>query len=149
MFTMHKIYGGEDVVLPPVYVDQINTWYTIENVKIQATMNEESLTLPNVQATVIFQSGGTDYTFPLAGATFLAVKTGTLKVRVSQSLAAGIHLYPFMAEQTLLTLAGMRLAGMARYASEDVLHFPLPAYVQVQVLGDVQPFTYTVPFVTN
>lgn len=149
MFTMHLTYNSETLILPPLYVDTINQWYTWENVKIQADSGEDALVLPTVQATVIFVSGGTEYTFPLAGATFLTAKTGTLKVLIYQSLAAGIHTYSFMNQQTWLNMAGHRLAGMARYASKDVLSFPLATYIQVQVLPNQQPFTFTVPMVTN
>ena len=114
-----------------------------------ASLEQESLDLANVQADGIFQINGVSFAFPLQGSAFLTPQTGTLKLRVSQSLDSGIYLYPFVTEIPRLNMAGQGLAGMGRYASKSVLSHALSTYVQVQVIGNAAPYAYTVPMVTN
>jgi len=124
MFSIKRLYNGKAITVPLLYVDELRTPYTFDNLQVQATAATDTLYLRGVEAVCQFAG----YLFPLSGANFLTVTTGTLTIEVTQELETGQHVFPFVT-----TVTNSPLSAFAPLLSAQPATIPLLTAVSIQV----------------
>jgi hypothetical protein len=102
MFHLYRVYNGEDISVPMLYVDDLQTVTSFANLKLYADHALDTLDILGVNH--ISNFGG--YGFPLDGADFLTAITGTLTIKILSDLAYGLHQFPCCSTSSVPPLLG-------------------------------------------
>jgi hypothetical protein len=90
-----------------------------DNVIIPALPQVATLFIVIPELTVIFETNGQVFTFPIYAEDFSTEKQGTLKITLQNSIPSGIHTYQFYAIQKLPAVYGFRGFGRGGFGAES------------------------------
>ena len=128
MFTLYRTYNSLTLPVAVLYVDELNTTYSFENITIEASDTDDELSLDGATNTATFAGDS----FPLAGSDYSTATTGTLEITVTQALDTGLHVLRFNSSNPLPALLGIGLLGLIGLGTRTQSTRTLPTLVQVQ-----------------
>lgn len=156
MFILEQTTYGITVPIAMIYVNDVQGEHAESDVTMTAEQSDDELDLVGMTGSMRFHDGTTEYTAPFQGSDFLSGKTGTLYIRITDTLAVGVYDARLQDTHPLYGVCGWGVSGMIQAGNVMAATQDLGLVVRIQSLPDdwetlaaiaAQP--YGVPMITR